>query len=70
MTTEAFSAVDITKTFPGVRALSNVSIRLQPGQACTRPIPVSCALPESPLCCVTFTMPMPMASRWYTKNAT
>jgi ribose transport system ATP-binding protein len=31
MTTEAFSAVDITKTFPGVRALSNVSIRLQPG---------------------------------------
>ncbi len=29
--TEAFAALNITKTFPGVRALSEVSIRLQPG---------------------------------------
>ena len=29
--TEAFAALNITKTFPGVRALSDVSIRLQPG---------------------------------------
>lgn len=31
MTTDAFAALDITKTFPGVKALSDVSIRLQPG---------------------------------------
>lgn len=29
--TEAFAALNITKTFPGLRALSDVSIRLQPG---------------------------------------
>ena len=31
MTVEAFAALNITKTFPGVKALSDVSIHLQPG---------------------------------------